>query len=258
MLVLTPADLAMPCAESRTPLAKPFVDRQYFAGFHNGISYSVLRTLYMKTDINRCPKRHNTTHTMPDRHSILFIALYSHPWLVEGLRKQPPCGMTLYAKFPLGDVLEGREPDAPAQHRDSTSAASGIGRPNLFQARAWCASVNSLNPWQTGLAHRTPSMIRIVNQSTRAKRVIYPTAVIALVNFTAFLVVSAHLGGDALNGYIRDGHFFLCAHGICTQVNSRLWHYSYYHAVATICLMLLVVIEMAYFCRSGDIGLSSK
>ena len=95
-------------------------------------------------------------------------------------------------------------------------------------------------------------------QSTRAKRVISPTAFIALVNFFAFLLISTYLGGDAINGYTAHGDFFVCGHGLCRRVTSSVWHYSYCHAIATIGLMLLTLAETAYFRWTGDIKFSSK
>jgi hypothetical protein len=88
--------------------------------------------------------------------------------------------------------------------------------------------------------------------SARARRILYPTGTVALANFAVFVLVSACIGGDAINGYVSDGRFFVCAHGRCAQVSPSVWHYSYWHALVTIGLMLLVVAETLYFYLTGQ------
>ena len=89
--------------------------------------------------------------------------------------------------------------------------------------------------------------------SRRAKWVLYPTSVLAILNFFAFIGGSLRLGGDALNGYIQTGHYFLCAHGHCTEVSASAWHYSYWHALISLGGILLVFVELAIFLSKGDI-----
>jgi len=95
--------------------------------------------------------------------------------------------------------------------------------------------------------------LTIVTYSKRAKWVIYPTATLVMINFIVFGAGSAYLGGDALNGYIQAGHYFLCAHGQCTQVSSATWHYSFWHAYAAMGCILLLFGEVALFLNLGDI-----
>ncbi|MGH8541029.1 MAG: hypothetical protein ACRETW_11060 [Stenotrophobium sp.] len=81
----------------------------------------------------------------------------------------------------------------------------------------------------------------------------YPTAVLALINFYAFIAGSLYFGGDALNGYVQAGHHFLCAHGSCTEVSPAIWQYSYWHTLTAMGGILLVFVEAAVFITSGDI-----
>ena len=74
-----------------------------------------------------------------------------------------------------------------------------------------------------------------------------------MINFFAFIMVSVYLGGDALNGYIQAGKYFICAHGGCTQVSSETWHYSYWHAMTAMGGILLCFAEVALFVNTGDI-----
>jgi len=41
------------------------------------------------------------------------------------------------------------------------------------------------------------------------------------------------LGGDALSGYIQDGHYFLCNKGhVCHEASKFLWSFSYWQGIA--------------------------
>jgi len=95
--------------------------------------------------------------------------------------------------------------------------------------------------------------LKFRSYSKRAKWVIYPTAVFALINFFAFIGGSQYLGGDALNGYMKAGHYFVCAHGSCAEVSSSIWHYSWWHAVTALGGILLAMAETAFFLNTGDI-----
>jgi len=81
------------------------------------------------------------------------------------------------------------------------------------------------------------------------------TALLAAPNFLLFAFASVYLGGDALNGYVQEGHYFLCAHGGCTEVSHSVWTYSYWHAVSAIGGILLIFVEAAIFVTMGDIVL---
>jgi hypothetical protein len=83
----------------------------------------------------------------------------------------------------------------------------------------------------------------------------YPTVALASVNFFAFIVGSVYLGGDALSGYVRGGHYFVCAHGSCSEVSRHIWNYSYWHAITAMTGILLVFIEAAVIANTGDIDL---
>ena len=81
------------------------------------------------------------------------------------------------------------------------------------------------------------------------------TVFLVVPNFLAFVVISVFLDGDALNGYVRDGHFFLCAHGSCVEVSHSIWTYSYWHAVTAWGGVFLFILEMVTFVTTGDIVL---
>jgi hypothetical protein len=98
---------------------------------------------------------------------------------------------------------------------------------------------------------------KIRYQSKRATRLIHPTVALAIVNFAVLLAGSAYFGGTALNGYRQAGRYFVCLHSNvgCTAVSSAAWHYSYWQAVLTIVLFILVIAATIVFLRTGDIEL---
>lgn len=95
--------------------------------------------------------------------------------------------------------------------------------------------------------------IKFIGYSKRAKWIIYPTVVLVSINFIAFIFGSTYLGGDAVNGYVQAGHYFVCEHGACTEVSSVAWNYSYWHAWAAFSGIILVFAEVALFLNTGDI-----
>ena len=65
-----------------------------------------------------------------------------------------------------------------------------------------------------------------------AWRVVKAIAFVGVINFSLFVAGSFYLGGDALNGYRRDGHYFLGMHsnGPFTEVSRPVFLYSEWHA----------------------------
>jgi hypothetical protein len=80
-----------------------------------------------------------------------------------------------------------------------------------------------------------------------------PAVALAIGNFAALLAGSAYLGGTALNGYREAGRYFVCAHSHMTC--SAVWHCSYWQALLTIALFILVVVATLVFIRTGDLEL---
>ncbi len=57
----------------------------------------------------------------------------------------------------------------------------------------------------------------------------YVVVGIALINFFAYVGISVYLGGDAVNGTIRNGHYYLMSHGRYTEVSQDVFDYSRWH-----------------------------
>jgi hypothetical protein len=79
-------------------------------------------------------------------------------------------------------------------------------------------------------------------------------AVIALVNFAAFWLIAASCGGDAWNGYIKDGRYLLGSHGTYTEVSRAFWKYSYYHVLLTWITHGTVFVGFAIFLNTKQIN----
>jgi hypothetical protein len=77
--------------------------------------------------------------------------------------------------------------------------------------------------------------------------------VVVTATFASFVLGSLYLGGDALNGYVRDGHYFVCAHGSCGEVTHTIWRYSYCHAVAALGGVAVLFMEFAVLINTGHI-----
>ncbi len=61
--------------------------------------------------------------------------------------------------------------------------------------------------------------------------------IIGFLNFFAFVAGAYHLGGDALNGKIEAGHYYVfgvrseSGHKVYTEVSRRAYTYSRWHAI---------------------------
>ncbi|MCL4217532.1 MAG: hypothetical protein KJ052_11085 [Candidatus Hydrogenedentes bacterium] len=67
--------------------------------------------------------------------------------------------------------------------------------------------------------------------------------IIAILNFTAFFIVSLQLGGDAINGKIEDGHYFLASKGNYTEVSPAIFNYSRAHVYSVFATTALLFIS---------------
>jgi hypothetical protein len=75
--------------------------------------------------------------------------------------------------------------------------------------------------------------------------------IFALAYFFLFVVFSIIIGGDALNGFIEQGHYYVTSHGKNTEVSKFIWYLSRIQAIAVFVIMPIGMI-------SGGIYKSSK
>ena len=73
------------------------------------------------------------------------------------------------------------------------------------------------------------------DEQTRAKENRTPLRVLAVVfalcvlNFLAFVTGAAVIGGDAANGKVESGHYFVGSHGKFREVTPAVFEYSQWH-----------------------------
>lgn len=93
------------------------------------------------------------------------------------------------------------------------------------------------------------------NLSKRGKRILIPIALLAFVNFAAFFVIAVSIGGDAVNGRIENGRYFVSNHGVATEVSSAVYWYSYIHVLTVFCTHGLTVLAVLLLIACGDFSL---
>ena len=96
---------------------------------------------------------------------------------------------------------------------------------------------------------------RIKSTSKRAKWVLGSAMAVAAINFLIFWIIAVDVGGDAVNGYEKAGHYFVCAHGACREVSQAFWRYSYWHSISSMVGIFLVFVVAAILVNTGDIVL---
>lgn len=64
---------------------------------------------------------------------------------------------------------------------------------------------------------------------------------LAVINLICFFGGAVYLGGDALNGKIEAGHFFLSSHGKLTEVSEEVFRYSKLHGLSVFLLIGLAL-----------------
>ncbi len=60
-------------------------------------------------------------------------------------------------------------------------------------------------------------------------RILRAVAAVAIVNFVSFVIIAV-LIGDAGNGKIASGHYFLASHAGLTEVSAAVFTYSQWHS----------------------------
>jgi hypothetical protein len=73
----------------------------------------------------------------------------------------------------------------------------------------------------------------------------------AIANFAALCVLSLALGGDALNGTIRNGHYYLGNHGNFTEVSKAVFEFSRVQTLSVfITHPMAIIASLTAFLRS--------
>jgi hypothetical protein len=87
--------------------------------------------------------------------------------------------------------------------------------------------------------------------------------ILGVANFVSYSIVYGYIGGDAKNGEIRDGRYFVRGHfihyrafpeGDETEVSRRMWIYSYLHSITILPTAAAIVISTLIMTRSHIIS----
>ena len=71
---------------------------------------------------------------------------------------------------------------------------------------------------------------------------------IFLLNFVAFVAIATYLGGDAVNGKVEDGRYYLYGmrteygHKVYTEVSKSVFDYSRWHIYSLCATFALVIV----------------
>ena len=65
-------------------------------------------------------------------------------------------------------------------------------------------------------------------------RSLMAVCILCCLNFVVFFFVAIAIGGDAVNGKIVGGHFYLANHGKLTEVSEAVFTYSRWHVYSLI------------------------
>jgi hypothetical protein len=81
---------------------------------------------------------------------------------------------------------------------------------------------------------------------------------VAVVNFAAFAVLSLAWGGDALNGKVADGRFYLGHKGHSVEVSEATWRVSRAHAISVLVTHPLAILGGGFLLRYAGCGRRSR
>ncbi|MFA5863823.1 MAG: hypothetical protein WC975_03960 [Phycisphaerae bacterium] len=96
-----------------------------------------------------------------------------------------------------------------------------------------------------------------MNRRTR-NRIYLWVIFLGLANFVSYTVVYGYIGGDAKNGEVRDGRYFVRGHFIHIHFNDReretevsrgTWIYSYLHSISILPTMAAIIVSMLILAR---------
>ena len=95
-----------------------------------------------------------------------------------------------------------------------------------------------------------------INISKRAKWVLKGTSFVVIPILVSYWLSMFYLHGDALNGYVKDSHYFINWKGAYIEVSKGTWTFSYLHGISAYAGLMLLLIEAAIFVNRKDIDLS--
>ena len=83
------------------------------------------------------------------------------------------------------------------------------------------------------------------------KNLIAITVTLLIMNFGAWGIINIVIRGDALNGKISNGEYFVARKGFYTKVSANVYYYSYTHTIFTLAsfpigIVFLGILDLKY------------
>lgn len=94
-----------------------------------------------------------------------------------------------------------------------------------------------------------------ISISKRAKWVLKGTAFVVVPILASYWLSTYYFHGDALNGYVKDSHYFINWKGAYIEVPKATWTFSYLHGISAYAGLMLLLIEAAIFVNKKEIDL---
>lgn len=79
------------------------------------------------------------------------------------------------------------------------------------------------------------------------RKIVLVLSYFSLLLFVSFLGIGMYLGGEALNGKIEAGQYFLAWHGYYTPVSKEIYQYSYVHGIVAFSLIPISMVASFLF-----------
>lgn len=86
------------------------------------------------------------------------------------------------------------------------------------------------------------------------RRVFQAVFILGMLNFVLFFLVSSYLGGDAANGRVEAGRYFVGSHGRLTEVTADAFLFSLWHARSLFVTHPLAILAAALAFRARKAG----
>lgn len=89
-----------------------------------------------------------------------------------------------------------------------------------------------------------------LHQLERQRLILQIACCIGTLNFIAFVTLAFHFGGDALNGKVENGHYYVlgvatrATHKIYTEVSKQIWNYSRIHAISVMLTWPVLIVAV--------------
>ena len=87
--------------------------------------------------------------------------------------------------------------------------------------------------------------------SDHARKICYALFIAAIINFASFYIIAVLIGGDAVNGKVENGKYYIANHGKYTEVSKSVFIYSRLHTYSMWVTHPVGILAMGYLSVRG-------